>query len=119
MNTTWKARGETKDGEHVSNIPAGERGPVWDLDAIGRRYEAAKADISDPWPETEAIDVRAITPPAASRGPSTEQASASCLDETEVAGGRLVPDPPAVPGRPLRAWRRWLSRRTGPTPEAR
>jgi hypothetical protein len=50
---------------------------TWDLDAIGRMYDEEKANIAemrdplapeevyDAWPETEEIDVDAITPPPA------------------------------------------------------
>jgi hypothetical protein len=104
MTTTWTALGSAQQGQYASDVPAGERRPVCDLDAIGRGYDAAKADIADmtgpfvardedPWPQTEAIDVRLITPPP--------------------PAPRRVVDPPADRGRPWRAVRRWIGRRTG------
>jgi hypothetical protein len=128
MTTTRKAVGETRDGEHVSNTPDGEDLTAWHLDAIGRWYDEAKAniadvagastahDLNDPWPQTERIDVRTIRPPVASRGSSREPASASCPEEVVAPTRHLAPEPPAVPGGPRRAWRRWFSVRTGPNP---
>lgn len=108
MTTAWKVLGETQDGQYGPDTPDG-----WDLDAIGRRYDAAKADIADPagpsapqegndpWPETEAIDVQATKPPAPRRRSSDEQ----------TAGHR--PDDPVDLGRPWRALRRWFARHAG------
>lgn len=100
MTTTSKASRETEHGERVTD---------WDLNHIARSYDAAKANIADPaaewahdeneaWPETEAIDVRAINPPAASRGTSPEPAPAP---------RRHGVGAPAA--HPWRAWRSWFS----------
>jgi hypothetical protein len=96
MTTTRTAVEELLDGEQV---------PTWDPEAIGRSYDEAKANIAvdtgawaqdedDPWPETEKIDVHAITPPPASRPSSSPEPA---------------PEPPAGPRRPWQAWRRWFS----------
>jgi hypothetical protein len=70
--------------------------PQAEMDAIERLYDRAMAsiadmtgpfarpDFSDPWPETEEIDISAIEPPKPTRRPS--------------------PEP--VPARP---WRRWFA----------
>lgn len=98
----------------------GEHVRAWDPDAIARTYDAAKADIADlagtstaqdadePWPETEAIDVRAITPPPASRTSAAEPARPSC------PRGHVAPPLPTAPGAPAaaprrRSWRRWFA----------
>ena len=119
MTTTRQALGKIRDGNHVAAIPGGEDVGAWDPDAIGRMYDEAKAniadpaaawadeDVTDPWPETEKIDVRAIQPPAASRASSPEPASPRAL---EAPAGPAAPEPPADAGRPRLAWRRWFSR---------
>jgi hypothetical protein len=90
-----------------------------DLDAIERMYEEAKACIAeatgwpapettDPWPETEAIDVRALKPPAASRTAGPAPGATSSPGGTEAPAGQLEID--RLPG-VTRAWRRWFSPR--------
>jgi len=120
MTTTWKALGETQDSGRV---------PAWDLDEIGRRYDAAKLDIadpsgavaedvSDPWPTTEAIDVRLITPPAASRGSRPQSAVATGQPQLEATEERHSPDPSAALRRTWRACRRWFASVARPDPGA-
>jgi hypothetical protein len=50
----------------------------------------AKPDFSEPWPETEEIDIASIQPPAPTRLPAPEP---------------VAIDPPA----PRRPWLRWFS----------
>jgi hypothetical protein len=97
----------------------GEHVRAWDPDAIARTYDAAKADIADPagasttedadepWPETEAIDVGSIRPPAG-RGAGREPARPSCPRGHEAPPLPTAPDAPAASPR-RRAWRRWFS----------
>jgi hypothetical protein len=65
-------------GDDLGGFAGAPRGR---LDAIERMYEEAKAcvaeatgwpapDTTDPWPETESIDVRALKAPAAAGGRS-------------------------------------------------
>ncbi|HLM05838.1 MAG TPA: hypothetical protein VK402_11695 [Blastococcus sp.] len=119
MTAMSQAVRETRDGETVMEIQDGEDVGAPDLDAIERMYEEAKACIAeatgwpapetaDPWPETEAIDVGAITPPAPSRrsGPAPDPTSAPGADESPASA--LATDRLAVAPRP---WRRWFSPR--------
>lgn len=127
MTITWKAVAETQDGEHASEIPDGAQVTELNLDAIGRMYDEAKARIADPadtteatdltarWHKTEAIDVRAIKPPVASRGSTRDPASPSGSREREAPAGHCAAQPPAVPRRAWRAWRGWFSGRAGAT----
>jgi hypothetical protein len=100
------ARVTTSRGLHDRHEDAGAPG----LDAIERMYEEAKAclaeatgwpapDTTDLWPETEAIDVRALKAPAAARmavpaahptpSPGGAEASA-CQLETDHLAGRMA-----------------------------
>jgi hypothetical protein len=88
MTTTSQAAEQVQNGADV---------PATGLDAIERMYDEAKARIadmtgpsaepaaSDPWPETEEIDVGTIKPPP--------------------------PGPPAMdrPATPRRPWLRWFT----------
>ena len=122
MTTTGQAVRKIQDSERGSDIPAGEHLAVWDLDAIGRRYAEAKAsitargeapaaqDVNARWRKTEEIDVRAIKPPPASRRSGPERATAS-FPPQPAAAGQVVREPPGVPARASRGWRRWFSPR--------
>ena len=125
MTITGQAVGQAEDGAHGSEIPDGKHVTAWNLDAIGRSYDEAKANIADLGapaaqdgtdgsPDTEAIDGDAIKPPAGSRTPSAGPASTTSPREPEVAPGALAPEPTPVPGRSWRTWRRWFSVRTEP-----
>jgi hypothetical protein len=126
MTTTGQALRKIQDSERGSDIPAGEHRTVWDLDAIGRRYAEAKAsitargdapsaqDVNARWRKTEEIDVRAIKPPPASRGSGPDRASASFPQQLAARAGHVVPEPPGVPARASRGWRRWFSPRPAP-----
>ena len=122
MTTIRKASGHTPDGNHVWDVPDGEAVPAWDPDAIARMYAEAKANIADeagvwahdaeePWPATEAIDLRTMTPPEAFRASSVEADPASSRNEPETTDGHLVAESPEGPVAPPGTWRRWFSRR--------
>jgi hypothetical protein len=104
---------ETWDGEDVIEIHDGEHVGAPDLDEIERMYEEAKACIAEatgwpepetakPWPETEAIDVRAIRPPAVSRmsTPAPDATSSPRADESPHPRDECLPSGPV--GRRLR-----------------
>jgi hypothetical protein len=106
MSRMKKASGHTQYGNHVWDVPGAGSAPVWRPGAIARLYDA-KANFADeagtcaqdgePCPRTEAIDVRAIQPPAAAPAPSVPAPEAL---ETAAAARRRQ-----------RSWRSWLLRR--------
>lgn len=118
MTAMSRAVRETRDGDTVIESQDGEDVGAADLDAIERMYEEAKACIAeaigwpasettDPWPETEAIDVRTIKPPAPrSSSPAPDPTSSPRAEESPACA--LATDRPAVSPRP---WRRWFSPR--------
>ena len=101
---------QTRYGNTVLEIQHGEDAGAPNLDAIERMYEEATAciaeatgwpapDTTDPRPETEVIDVRALKAPAAARvadpaahptsSPGGAGASA-CQLETDRLAGRIA-----------------------------
>lgn len=120
MTAMSQAVRNTGDGETVIEIHDGDDVGAPELVAIERMYEEAKACIAertgrpapetaDAWPETEAIDVRAIKPPAPSRrsSPMPDATSSPRADDPPVCA--MATDRPTVsPGQ----WRRWFSPRS-------
>ena len=124
MTAMREAVRETPDGGIETEIQDGEdvgidRTP--NLDAIDHMYEEAKAciaesigwppsEMTEPWPETKAIDLRAIQPPAPSRRSSSAPDLTSSARRADAPACELATDRLVVP---RRAWRRWFSLRAG------
>jgi hypothetical protein len=110
MSSMKKASGHTQYGNHVWDVPGAESAPVWRPGAIARMYDAkanfayeagtCAQDGDEPCPRTEAIDVRAIQPPAAPAAAPAPSVPATEALETAAAARRRQ-----------RSWRSWLLRR--------